>query len=56
VPWKWRPLTAGASRGQPPKEALNSIELKKRIIETPAAIGYIELNMVDPSLRVVLVQ
>ena len=43
-------------RGQPPKEAPNSIEVKKRIIESPAAIGYIELNMVDPSVRVVPVQ
>jgi ABC-type phosphate transport system substrate-binding protein len=41
-------------RGQPPKEVSNSIELKKRIFENPAAIGYIDETMVDDSVRVVL--
>jgi ABC-type phosphate transport system substrate-binding protein len=41
-------------RGQPPKEVANSIEMKKRIAENPAAIGYIEENLVDDSVRVVL--
>jgi ABC-type phosphate transport system substrate-binding protein len=41
-------------RGQPPQEAANSVEMKKRLIENPAAIGYIEKNLVDASLRVVL--
>jgi ABC-type phosphate transport system substrate-binding protein len=39
-------------RGQPPREAPNSVETKKLIIENIAAIGYIELNMVDGSVRV----
>jgi hypothetical protein len=43
-------------RGRPPEELPNSVEVKKRISESPAAIGYIELNMVDPSVRVVLTQ
>jgi ABC-type phosphate transport system substrate-binding protein len=41
-------------RGQPPQEAANSVEMKKRLIENPAAIGYIEKNLVDSSVRVVL--
>lgn len=41
-------------RGQPPKEVADSIELKKRLGENPSAIGYIEENMVDDSVKVVL--
>jgi ABC-type phosphate transport system substrate-binding protein len=41
-------------RGQPPQEAANSVEMKKLLIENPAAIGYIEKNLVDGSVRVVL--
>jgi hypothetical protein len=40
-------------RGQPPPAVSNSIEMKKRISDNPAAIGYIERNMVDDSVRVV---
>jgi hypothetical protein len=40
-------------RGQPPKEVLNGVEVKKRILENPAAIGYIDANLVDDSVRVV---
>jgi ABC-type phosphate transport system substrate-binding protein len=43
-------------RGQPPKEVANSIEMKKRISENPSTIGYIEENMVDDSVKVVLQQ
>ena len=41
-------------RGQPPKEVADSLEMKKRINENPSAIGYIEKNMVDDSVKVVL--
>jgi ABC-type phosphate transport system substrate-binding protein len=40
-------------RGQPPKEAADSLDVKKRISENPAAIGYIEESAIDPSLKVV---
>jgi len=40
-------------RGQPPPSVSNSIEMKKRISENPAAIGYIDRSMVDDSVRVV---
>ena len=33
-------------RGQPPKEVPNSAAVKKGIVENPAVIGYVELNMV----------
>ena len=41
-------------RGQPPKEVVNSVEVKKRLVENPNAIGYIEQNLVDGSVKVVL--
>jgi ABC-type phosphate transport system substrate-binding protein len=41
-------------RGQPPKEVADSIEMRKRISENPAAVGYIEENAMDASVRVVL--
>jgi ABC-type phosphate transport system substrate-binding protein len=41
-------------RGQPPKAVPDSIEMKKRIVENPAAIGYIEAQLVDNTVRVVL--
>jgi ABC-type phosphate transport system substrate-binding protein len=40
-------------RGQPPPSVLNSIEMKKRISENLAAIGYIDRSVVDDSVRVV---
>lgn len=40
-------------RGQPPPTVSNTLEMKKRISNNPAAIGYIERNMVDDSVRVV---
>jgi ABC-type phosphate transport system substrate-binding protein len=40
-------------RGQPPKEVADSIEMKKRISENLAAIGYIDRSLVDDSVRVV---
>jgi ABC-type phosphate transport system substrate-binding protein len=39
-------------RGQPPKTVSSSAEVKKRLLENPAAIGYIEDKMVDDSVRV----
>lgn len=43
-------------RGQPPKEVSNSIEVKQRVAENAYAIGYIEKNMVDGSVRVLPLQ
>jgi hypothetical protein len=42
-------------RGQPPKAVSNGIEVKKHLAGNPAAIGYLEANLVDDSLRVVAV-
>ena len=41
-------------RGQPPKVAPNSLAMKKLIVANPAAIGYIEANLVDDTVRVVI--
>lgn len=41
-------------RGQPPKEVASSAEVKKLIAGNPNAIGYIEQNMVDGSVKVLL--
>ena len=41
-------------RGQPPRTVPNSIEMKKRLLENPTAIGYIEDSMVDDSVRVLV--
>lgn len=43
-------------RGQPPKEVPNSMEVKKRVVENPHAIGYIESNMLDSSVRALPLQ
>ena len=43
-------------RGEPPKELANSVEVKKRLSENPNAIGYIERDVVDASVKVVLAQ
>jgi ABC-type phosphate transport system substrate-binding protein len=40
-------------RGQPPPSVSSTIEMKKRINENSAAIGYIDRGMVDDSVRVV---
>jgi ABC-type phosphate transport system substrate-binding protein len=40
-------------RGQPPPTVANNVEMKKRISDNPAAIGYIDRSMVDDSVRVV---
>ena len=39
-------------RGQPPKEAALDSEAKKRIVDNPNAIGYLDNRMVDSSVRV----
>jgi len=39
-------------RGQPPREVANDIEMKKRIATDPFAIGYINAELVDGSVRV----
>lgn len=41
-------------RGQPPREVANSVEVKKFIVDNPNAIGYIEQDMVDGSVRALL--
>jgi ABC-type phosphate transport system substrate-binding protein len=40
-------------RGQPPTEAASTAELKRRIAEDPAAIGYMDRAEVDARLRIV---
>jgi ABC-type phosphate transport system substrate-binding protein len=40
-------------RGQPPPSVPNSIEVLKRISANPAAIGYIDRDMINDSVRVV---
>jgi ABC-type phosphate transport system substrate-binding protein len=40
-------------RGQPPPTVSNNVEMKKLIVENPAAIGYIDRDAVDSSVRVV---
>jgi ABC-type phosphate transport system substrate-binding protein len=40
-------------RGQPPPSVSSDIEMKKRISDNPAAIGYIDKSLVDDSVRVV---
>jgi ABC-type phosphate transport system substrate-binding protein len=43
-------------RGQPPEEVADSTEMKKRISENPSTIGYLEENMVDSSVKPVLLK
>lgn len=40
-------------RGQPPQEMRSNAEMKKRIAESPSAIGYLDSSFVDDSVRVV---
>ena len=39
-------------RGRPPPTVSNGIEMKKRILDNPAAIGYMDRNLVDETVRV----
>ncbi len=41
-------------RGQPPKEAASSRDLKKLIADNPRAIGYLESSLIDASVRALL--
>jgi ABC-type phosphate transport system substrate-binding protein len=43
-------------RGQPPREVSSGLEEKKRVVENPNAIGYIERSLVDGSVRMLLAQ
>jgi ABC-type phosphate transport system substrate-binding protein len=43
-------------RGQPPMAVSNGIEVKKHLVETPNAIGYIEKTLVDGSVKILLTQ
>ena len=40
-------------RGQPPQSAPTSAEVKRWLTENPAAIGYIESDLVDATVKVV---
>jgi ABC-type phosphate transport system substrate-binding protein len=40
-------------RGQPPREVANGAEVKKRLAENPGAIGYLEQDQVDRSVKVI---
>jgi ABC-type phosphate transport system substrate-binding protein len=41
-------------KGQPPKEGLNSQDIKKIVASDPTAIGYIEKGALDTSVKAVL--
>jgi ABC-type phosphate transport system substrate-binding protein len=41
-------------RGQPPKEVASPAAMKKRLLDDPGAIGYVEQGEVDGSLRVLM--
>jgi ABC-type phosphate transport system substrate-binding protein len=43
-------------RGQPPREASSGAEVKRLLIQNPNAIGYIERDLVDGSVRVLPVR
>lgn len=43
-------------RGQPPKAVANSAEIKQLLAANPNAIGYIDREMADASVKVVLEQ
>jgi ABC-type phosphate transport system substrate-binding protein len=40
-------------RGQPPRSVSNTIEMMKRISANPAAIGYIDRDLINDSVRIV---
>jgi ABC-type phosphate transport system substrate-binding protein len=40
-------------RGQPPPTVSSAIELKRRIKENPASIGYLDRSLLDDGIRVV---
>ncbi len=42
-------------RGQPPKAVASGSETKKLVVANPNTIGYVELKLVDETLRVVTV-
>ena len=48
----WSRLTF-SGKGTPPKEMANSAEVKKQVATNPNAIGYIEKNAVDGSVKVI---
>ena len=43
-------------RGQPPAEAANPADLKKRVAENPSAIGYLEPDRVDVTVKILIAQ
>ena len=42
-------------RGKPPREALNSTDVRKQVADNPALVGYIDRGALDASVRAVLV-
>jgi hypothetical protein len=41
-------------RGHPPVAVANGLEVKKHVVVNPGAIGYIERNLVDASVKVIV--
>jgi len=41
-------------KGQPPKDAGDSAGVKKAVAANPAAVGYVDKNVVDGSVKIVL--
>jgi ABC-type phosphate transport system substrate-binding protein len=44
-----------AGKGEPPKEAASSEAVKRQVADDPYAVGYINANMVDGTVRALLV-
>jgi ABC-type phosphate transport system substrate-binding protein len=42
-------------RGQPPREAVNSVAVRKLVADSPSLIGYIDRSALDSSVKPVLV-
>lgn len=43
-------------RGQPPREITNGVELKKFLAENPSAISYIDKDLLDSSVKALLIR
>jgi ABC-type phosphate transport system substrate-binding protein len=51
----WWAKMVFTGRGQPPREATDSVAVRKMVAENPSMIGYIERAALDASVRPVLV-
>jgi len=49
----WKRIFAG--KGEPPKEAAGSEEVKRQVSNDPYAVSYISADQVDGSVRALLV-